>query len=272
MGIIVTSGDSFTYGDELEGSRNSKGFEFDTHHPFTFTHQLSEMLDKKYLNLGKNGSSNSKIYRDLTRFLQTTSREIDLIVVTWSNFGRFEIANDFFLESDARTFIKQEDNMNQIIPSHKTERFIFDFGSDERPERKAILKQYIDEVLTLQTQIVHSLTYMRNIQFLCDTMGIKVMQGIIHRGSRQNLLWTLMNNKEGWDDYKNFVKESLGYLRPESKIGLGEYIDIYSLAEQNDHRNCEIRPGGHVCEKTHYLYAEMLHDITKDKGWFGATD
>lgn len=272
MGIIVSSGDSFTYGDELIGSRDPRGFDYDTHHQYTFTHQLSEILQKKYINLGKNGSSNSKIYRDTMRFLQTTSKDIDLLVVTWTNWGRFEIANDFFLESDAKTFIKQQDNMNQIIPSHKTSKFIFDYGSDEYPERKQILKNYIDDVLTIQTQIVHGLTYMRNIQFICDVMGIKVLQGIIHRGSTINLLWSISKKNEGWDDYKAFVNESLKYLRNECKIGLGKYIDIYSLAGENLRDGCEYRPGGHVCEHTHYLYAHLLHGITMEKGWFGVTN
>lgn len=269
MGIILSNGDSFTYGDELIGSRDARGREYDTHHHYTYTHRLSEMLDKRYVNLGKNGSSNSKIYRETMQFLQTTSKKIDLLIITWTNWGRFEIANDFQLNGDKVIHIPFDENMNQIIPSHRSKHFIYDTMNDEIPERGRILKEYIEEVLTVQTQIVHGLSYMRNIQWMCDMLGIKVIQGIIHTGSYHNLLFT-MRHKEGWEGYYKYVEDSLKYLRDECRLGLGRYIDIYSLADKVE--GSEIRPGGHVCEKTQYAYAEMLYKITKDKGWFSVTD
>lgn len=269
MGILLTNGDSFTYGDELLGSRNPKGFEFDTHHQYTYTHVLSQLLNKNYVNLGKNGASNSKIFRSTMRFLQTTSKKIDLLVITWTQWGRFEIANSWQLDGDRQIFIPFEDNMNSIIASQRSSGFMFNTKNDEDPERTAILKSYFEDVLTMQTQIIHSLTYMRTIQHFCDILGIKVMQGIIHTGSYHNMLYTLRNT-EGWEQYVEYVQESMNYLRPECKIGLGYYTDIYSLHEQIP--DAEVRPMGHVCEKTQKAYAEMLYQITKDEGWFGVTD
>jgi hypothetical protein len=266
MGIIVSNGDSFTYGDELLGSRNPLGFEFDTHHQYTYTHILAEMLEKKYVNLAKNGASNSKIFRTTMNFLQSTSKDIDLLVITWSSWGRFEIANSFQLDGDKKIFIPFEDNMNSIIPSHRSDRFVWDTKNTEQEERAKILEAYVNNVLTMQTQIVHGLSYMRTVQHFCDILGIKVMQGINHRGSHYNMLHTLKNTK-GWENYAEYVQESMQYLRPECKIGLGHYIDIYSLHEHVE--GGETRPMGHVCEKTQKAYAEMLYKIVNDKGWFG---
>ena len=113
MGIIVYNGDSFTYGDELRGSRNSTGQEFDTHHHHTYAYKLSSRLNKKYVNLAQNGSSNTKIFRRTIDFLETRKEKIDLIVVTWSGWGRFEICEPFHLDTDKKNGQKQIFNCNK---------------------------------------------------------------------------------------------------------------------------------------------------------------
>ncbi len=253
MRTILFNGDSFTYGDELDG------FETNTHHTHTYAHKLSTELNSKYINLAQNGSSNTKIYRTTTEFLQQTTKKIDMVVIMWSNFGRFELCEPFALQSDAEINIPRESDMNQIIASHRPDKFQFDNRSDETPTRMLILKKYIDNVWTMQTSIVHTLMYMNNIQFLCDQMGIGVIQSVIHGDMYYNILSTLKSNTD-YDQYRSSVTKSISRLRDECRIGLGRYTDIYNMSLNRD----TIKPRGHACEDAHTDFTKQLIEIIKE--------
>lgn len=261
MGIVLSSGDSFTYGDELPGSRQ----EIDQHHHHTFTHKLAEKLNRKYVNLGANGSSNMKIYRRTFDFIMKTNKDIDLLVINWSNFGRYEICEPFTLESDSKIFIHSESNMNQIIPDHHSNYMNLRVAG-EIEERADILKLYTKEVLTIQTQIFHTMTYMTHIQWLCDKLGIPVMQGVIHGDMYRHFLYSM--KAEGFDEYRRSIQGMYTELRPECKIGLGYYKDIYTTGANNH----TILPMGHVCENAHTEFADMLYDIIRDEELMSVTD
>lgn len=265
MGIIVYNGDSFTYGDELGGSRSSE-LSKDSHHHHTFAYKLSSLLEKKYNNLAQNGSSNMKIFRRTINFLQKNNKNVDLLVIIWSGWGRFEICEPYHLESDKQIHIPQECNMNQIIPSHKSNRFIWKIGDDSIPERRDILKLYTENILTMQTQILHSLVYMQHIQWLSDVLNIKIIQGIIHPDLYKNILSTL--KVVGFEEYKNEVIGILQNLRPECKIGLGSYKDIYTISKEK----YTIKPMGHPDENAHTEFSQSLYHIIKEKEWFDVID
>lgn len=253
MGTILYNGDSFTYGDELNGyERGAQG-------RHTYAEKLSNILSYKYINIAQNGSSNQKIYRTTNNFLQDTKRDIDLVIITWSNFGRFELCEDFTLKGDSELDIGKETDMNQIIASHHSGKFgWYNRDSSMPKERHRILGEYIDNVWTMQTAIVHQMSYMRNIQFLCDQMGIGVIQGVIHPHMWHNMLHLFKG--EGYDNYKESVSRSLRRLRPECRIGLGNYETIYAIAEKKG----TVKPRGHACEESHSQYAIQLMDILKD--------
>ena len=265
MGIVLANGDSFTYGDELVGSRSPDGN--DQHHHRTYVHKLATSLDRRYVNLAVNGSSNMKIYRRTFDFLMRTTKDIDLLVIMWSNFGRFEICEPYQVASDAEVFIHREASMNQIIPSHHRTNFQlknfdhYELKDDWMNTRYSILSDYVKNILSMQTQITHTLCYMVHIQWLCDKLNIPVLQGVIHGDMYGNILNTLKLKNEGWDQYKEYIIDKMRELRPECKIGLGEYKDIYYMGEYND----DLKPMGHVGEKTHGQFASMLKDIITER-------
>jgi len=255
MGILLTNGDSFTYGDELEGSRSPNGI--DTHHRHTYTHKLSERLHLPYVNLAENGSSNAKIYRRTLDFLMRPSDHVDMVVIMWSNWGRFELCESEHFLADKDIHIPQECNMNQIIPSHKSTSFELQWGDSTNKNRKEILKAYTEDVLTMQTQILYGLKCMQQMQFICEMMMIPIIQGVIHGDMYKNILATL--KMDGFEDYKKEVTKILKDLRPECKMGLGNYTDLYTLAE----KSYTLKPMGHADEDTHTEYAKLIaHIIT----------
>lgn len=272
MGILVTNGDSFTYGDELPGSRrlDDEGNPLpDTHHEHTYTYKLAQKLGCKYVNLGQNGSSNQKIFRRTTTFLQNTNKDIDYLVIVWSSWGRLEVFRSIPIKEDELMYIPFETNMSQIIPNHHSGKlkFLLSRWSSEEEHKNCMnaAKAWYEHVYTMQTAIVHHLNYMRIIQEMCDLKGIKVIQGIIHHGMWHNImnsLKTANKNAPYENEFHDFVVQSLEYLRPECKIGFGDFLDMTSIAEYHD--DFFLYPIGHPCENTHTYYAEHLYKTFMD--------
>jgi hypothetical protein len=75
--MILTVGDSFTYGEELPDRIVS-----------AWPYVLSRLLDKPVLNLGKGGGSNQYIIRTVIE--QTAKQKFDLVIVGWSDTSRIE--------------------------------------------------------------------------------------------------------------------------------------------------------------------------------------
>jgi lysophospholipase L1-like esterase len=75
--MILTAGDSFTYGDELTDRVNS-----------AWPYRLANMLSSAVLNLGESGASNDTIVRLILE--QTCQHRFELVVVAWTNPERFE--------------------------------------------------------------------------------------------------------------------------------------------------------------------------------------
>jgi hypothetical protein len=80
MKNILTLGDSFTYGDELEDRLDG------------FPHLIANSLNTNVVNLGECGSGNYKMIRKL---LEQDINEYSLVIVAWSGFDRIEITDEF---------------------------------------------------------------------------------------------------------------------------------------------------------------------------------
>lgn len=78
---LITIGDSFTYGEELENRHDA------------WPQVLANKLGYEVINLGTPAASNDKILRKAVDYLITDSA--DLIVIGWSNIGRSEYADEF---------------------------------------------------------------------------------------------------------------------------------------------------------------------------------
>lgn len=272
MGILVTNGCSFTYGDELPGTRN--GFDEngvylpDKHHHHTFTYKLSEKLGVNYINLAANGSSNQKIFRKTMRFIQNTSKVIDYMVIVWSSWGRLEVCSPQQPPPDKKLYIEFENNMIPIIPNHHSGKLQFILQHWQSFDNSEIVlqaaKDWYEHVYSMQTPIVHHLNYMRTVQHICDLMGIKLIQGVIHHGMRSDFISTIKYANKvspNMKDYLNFVQESMFFLRPECKLGLADDRDMVSISEKN---GLSLYPIGHPCENTHTYYADMLYKIFEE--------
>jgi hypothetical protein len=79
---ILTVGDSFTYGEELEDILDA------------YPYQLSRLMgnNTKVNNLSKPGSGNRRMVRTIIEFI-SHKNPVDLVIVGWSSPGRLEFAD-----------------------------------------------------------------------------------------------------------------------------------------------------------------------------------
>ena len=76
---LLTVGDSFTYGEELDDISNA------------WPYVLGQMIGYEVTNLGQPASSNDKIVRKVLENYQ----DYDLMVIAWSHYARIEMADEY---------------------------------------------------------------------------------------------------------------------------------------------------------------------------------
>lgn len=247
--MLLTNGCSFVWGDELDGYDDDPP----SHWPLTFTHKLAELLGGlPYMNLATCGACNQKIFRDTVDYLRTCEELPTHIVILWSAWQREEVAENHPKDYEEQRKIQRFQCMTQISPSRL---------NNVKPELQEILDQYYDYYDVTRSGIIRTLNYMTHMQWLCDTLGIKIIQGVFHKRMWSNLVSKLhkryTTEASGWGEWNAYVQEALGSLRPECRVGLGHYQDLYSLSQQN----YTIKPFAHPDEDAHAEYAVLLKHI-----------
>jgi hypothetical protein len=82
--MILTLGDSFTYGDELDDRVNQ-----------AWPYLLGRMLNQPVTNLGQSGSCNTSMVRKL--LAHTSHSKYNLVVIGWTDPNRFEVWDERIL-------------------------------------------------------------------------------------------------------------------------------------------------------------------------------
>ena len=256
--MLLTNGCSFVWGDELEGFDDIPA----SHHELTFTSLLAKSMSIPYINLATCGACNQKIFRDTINFLTRDSdaSNITHMVILWSAWARDEVAENHTIGYEDEVNIQRFQCMTQISPSRLNMC---------KPQLLACLDEYYDHYDVTRTGIMRTLSYMQTMQLLCDSMGIKFIQGVFHRRMWEQLLnstkpkYTKTNAP--WTKWIDHVFESLDGLRDECRVGLGRYIDLYGLALEKH----TIKPHAHPDEAAHEEYADLLLHIFETKCGFG---
>jgi hypothetical protein len=250
--MLLTNGCSFVWGDELEGYDNDPP----THWEHTFAHKLSKSLGIPYVNIAQCGSCNQKIFRDTTDYLRTCEELPTHIVILWSAWQREEVAENHPKDYETIRNIKRFQCMTQISPSRL---------NIVKPELGKVLDEYYDYYDCVRTGIVRTINYMTHMQWLCDKLDIKLIQGCFHVRMWENMIETMNpryhKTQAPWTEWMNYVQESLGALKDVSRVGLGRYEDFFSTA----YNNHTIKPYGHPDEDSHTTYADFLHHIFTSK-------
>jgi len=255
MTYLVTNGCSFVWGDELEGFDNDPP----SHHHLTFSHLLSKKLDVPLVNLASCGASNYKIFRDTTDFLRQTKKGLPShMVILWSAWQRDEVPEAKSVDFDNGVEIQRWQSMTQVSPSR--------LASLDGPIAE-VLDIYYDYMDVGRLGMIRTLNYMNHLQWLCDQLGIKLIQGAFHKRMMLNLLNACKpkytkNDDYTWAPWVQYIQDSLGSLKPTSRIGLGSgWPDLYHLSKTK----YTIKPFGHPDEDAQVEYADMLYDIFQNE-------
>jgi len=245
--MLVTNGCSFVWGDELVGYDHNPP----THHHLTFTHKLSELLRIPYDNLARCGNGNDKIFRDtILRLNDPNLPEPTHMVILWSAWQRQEYANRI----DRKKYAKSKAGIEDCMIQFSEERTVY---TDER--HWGAITKYYNEFYDVRTSIIHQLNYMITMQTLCEAKGIKLIQGAFHKRMIDNLSRVMGDHSARWREYNDKIEYMISLLKPTSRIGLGQWTDMFSMA--NDTEGFYIKPANHPCEGTHHEYAKLLHHI-----------
>ena len=247
--MLLTNGCSFVWGDELK--------DYDAKPPahwhLTFTHQLAEKLDCDYEILARCGSGNDKIFRDTIDYLMSDRPKPTHVVIMWSAWARQEVAENHDPGVLATVHCEVSQNMTQYSPVRT--HYLMEDKVDA-------VKAFYDCIDT-RTFIIQHLAYMKAIQLLCDQMNIKVVQGVFHKRNWENVLHYMKpgHRDRHWGPWMDHVIQSLNTLRPECKVGMDNFVDMFTLAG----RDFTIKEYGHPDEDTHAEFANLLHHIFKTR-------
>jgi hypothetical protein len=252
--MLLTSGCSFVWGDELEGYNKSPP----THWDKTFTHLLAEKLDMPYVNIARCGNGNRKIFRDTMRYLRSGKHkdEITHMVVLWSAFERDEVAESYGPGVENLMKIQRTQCMTQFSPARIHLIYNHDLANS--------LDYLYDHYDTLRTQMMETFTYMTALQFTAEQMGIKYVSGGFHYRMWEELVdvmkpfhYDAKSQDRHWGEWMNWIQDELNYLKSTSRLGLNRYTDLATIAEVND----DYKPQLHAGEKSQVIFADLLEEI-----------
>lgn len=252
--MILFNGCSFVWGDELPGYDDSPP----SHIPLRFSTKLAERYGETDINLASCGGGNDKIFRDTVRFLSGAKERNELptkVVILWSAWQRAEVAEAMSPEREEQLKIQRMDCMTQISP-HR-------YHSLTEVNRDAYAFFYKNCAHSYRTDVIHHLDHMISMQLICDSLGIKLVQGIFH-GRMWNNVLAILHHKHrdlNWGPFMDKVQEALDILRPECRVGMGYSINFFEFAKDK----YGLHQYGHPNAAAHNAYAKVLYDIFEEK-------
>ena len=267
--MLLLNGCSFVWGDELEGYENKPP----THWPHTFGHQLAEKLDIDYDNIAACGNCNQKIFRETVDYLTSSKDTPSHMMILWSDPIRKETlleVKDSVETSEFETprnmsmtqwhenriedlLLSMSENVAVKHSNHMLYNNLINFELERRT---------VDIFLsTFCTGMTHQLSLMLGMQTLCDSMGIKLVQGVFHLNVRTELNKFLNRidrearvTSSQVVDWRKWVLETLDKLRPECQVGL--VGSSKTLIDFNKSRR--LKQYGHPDEQANKEFADYL--------------
>lgn len=239
MSSILFNGCSFVWGDELKDPMNTR-----------FSKLLSDQLGMDEVNLSLRGGSADRMFRTTLDYIHTNPKP-EIIIMVWTGIDRFEYIN--IAEKD-----QHDDYYLQCSPSRVNQQ--------EYRRLKPHLIGYMLKILDDYKRSIDVINKMCHIQFLCEALGIKLLQFQFtnrHRDIMQVLLDSDSAN-EREDRLKEYYKSKIQYLKPYSTYGLLDHNDLLGMSL--DIGDVEVRNGfyGHPLEKSQVMFKDfMIQELRK---------
>jgi hypothetical protein len=268
--MLLTTGCSFVWGDELKGFDTSPT----THWPSTFTHLLSEHLDLPWENAGSCGASNHKIFRDLCQWFNgkdysfskrlrqnkiATPETVTHMVVLWSAWQRDEVPVAVHPSVEDEHNIQRFDNVTQYSP-HRIGTIGY-----LPTDMKQVTSDYFHIHSDHRKDVMQNLPYWLAVQQMAKAHNIKLIQGCFHDVMWREICEIMADKEPLLKEYRTMIGDMLGQLDRSGRIGLGRFKTLHGLVLQSDPKEgLNLYPHGHPNEKTQVVFAEQLKNIFKE--------
>ena len=235
--MLVLNGCSYTYGDELDDPSTQ-----------CWGYHLANDLNLPLMNLAEGGSCNSKIYRDTIDFLMSHNTEdITQLIIMWSAFERFEVYDRTVdLPSDP------ELSLIQMSPSRTNSK------NKMISKNKESWEGFYADLYNTHTGIVHTLTYMSSIAWICHRLNIKVLQTWFHPFCVRVLSELYAKEPKTKAEAKliRYVRNKLDFLPNNNKVGfLDDIMTFDDFTITNKYKLC---PEGHPGAEAHKAFSKYL--------------
>ena len=148
---ILTIGDSFTYGYELDNLDNA------------WPYVLARQLQSNVVNKGANSSGNIKMVRSL---IEETISDYDLVIIAWSGFDRIELADEYGIW-ETWPGARSENHNNYRIQNHtEFRKILIDYVNCYHNDNYLYRQQYLSQVILAQNY----LKYHKKNYIMLDTI------------------------------------------------------------------------------------------------------
>lgn len=235
--MLVVNGCSYTYGDELEDPATQ-----------CWGYHLANDLNLPLVNLAEGGSCNSKIYRDTMDFIRSHNTEdISYLIIMWSAFERFEVY-DRTIELPANPELP----LIQMSPARTNSK------NKMIKKNKEAWESFYADLYNTHTGMIHTLTYMSNIAWLCHRLNIRVVQTWFHPFCVRVLAQTysMIAKTKTEEKMVRYVREKIDTLPRQNKVGfLDDIMTFDDFTVTNKYKLC---PDGHPGAEAHIAFSKYL--------------
>lgn len=234
----MVNGCSYTYGDELPSPETQR-----------WGYHLAKSLDVPLTCLAEGGSSNYKIYRDTMEFLQTFNTEdITYLIVMWSAFERVEVFD-------------KEYNCDNSLPMIQMSPVRTKSKNKHIRKHKDSWESFYTELYNTHTGVIHTLSNMSNLAWLCHRLNIKLIQTWFHPHCIRTIdgIINRRPRSESEKKMKDYTRKIINFLPDKSKIGfLDSNLTFDDFTITNNYKIC---PDGHPGIEAHEAFGKYLGGI-----------
>jgi|ETNmetMinimDraft_5_1059913.scaffolds.fasta_scaffold05417_2 hypothetical protein len=238
--ILLTVGDSFTYGDGLENPEKD-----------TWPTLLSNSLDWDLVNLAESGASNDTIFRKTIEFISNNLNEELFVIVGWSNPDRRE----------ERVNIKYKTNQNnqsdKNLDGRVFDRYYYDnkiFTSfipfPTKTRNDDIVKFIYANLDDEEHSITKTVNYQISLQYILNGLGIKYLYF--------NSFLPLYSHTFYPQDILSKLKDRIRMIDHEKYVECGSSMKTF--LELN---GFDMLPDNHPDKEGHKFWAELILGVVK---------
>jgi len=215
--MIYAIGDSFTAGAELKSVQDA------------WPYQLSQLLNKKIINQGKQGTGNTRIVK---RTIDAVFNNASAVIIGWSDPARIELADEDGIYDIWPARVNNWHNFDNI--KHRSELVKLATLHDSP---KFYYANWLRQIILLQT--------------FCRAYDVKCLMFIAYNSNKLH--------EQYHKEFDNLV----------TNIDMNLFVNKTMLESTSEWTyGVDKMPNGHPSVSGHKIISQTLHEYIRNLGWF----